>query len=135
MPRRRSKPKGHYSVCLVLPCGWVGVRVRVGVCAHHPCPSNISRRIWRINFKLGLWIGLGIPQKPIVFRPPRINIKLIIAKTITQKDLGVAIPILAGHLCCQHTILVVYVLTHFNTLVFIVSVVVLVLLFTLNCRY
>ena len=43
---------------------------------------------------------------PIVFGPPQINIKLILAKTITQKGLGVATPISAGHLCCQHTILV-----------------------------
>ena len=42
------------TVFAFLPCVFMVVGVRVGVCAHHPCPSNISRRIWRINFKLGL---------------------------------------------------------------------------------
>ena len=54
----------------------------VGVCAHHhPCLSDISRTTWRINSKLGLWIGHGISQKPIVLGCPQINIKLILAKT------------------------------------------------------
>ena len=35
-----------------------------------------------------------------------INYKLVLAKAINQKGLGVATPISAGHLCCQHTILV-----------------------------
>ena len=47
------------------------------------CLSDIPRKTRRINSKLGLWIGHGIPQRPIVFGPlPQININLIImAKT------------------------------------------------------
>ena len=40
-----------------------------------------SKSTWRINSKLGLWVGLGILQKPIVFGPPQLNIKLIMVKT------------------------------------------------------
>ena len=55
--------------------------VAVCVCAHHLCPSDIIGRTWRINSKLCFWIGHRIPQKPIVFGPPQINITLIMAKT------------------------------------------------------
>ncbi len=30
------------------------------------CPSDNSRRTWHINSKLGMWVCLWIPEKPIV---------------------------------------------------------------------
>ena len=50
--------------------------------------------------------GQGVPQKHIVSKTPRLNIKFIIAKTLFPKGLGAATPISAGYLCCQLTILV-----------------------------
>ena len=59
----------------------VHIYLCVCVCARNHCLSDNLKRTWHINSKLGLWIGLGILQKPVVCGPPRSNVKVKMAKT------------------------------------------------------
>ena len=94
-------PTAHGPARLWHSCCWCFMgKVKGHIVFASVCLSDIPRKTRRINFKLGLWIGHGIPQRPIVFGPPQININLIImAKTkrnvvlvISQKELGLSTP-------------------------------------------
>ena len=75
---------------------------------------------------------------PIVFGPTQINIKLILAKTITKKGLGVVTPIAAG-ICVVNTLFLLGVLAnspeHLLFLFGFIFLLVLLLLLLRNLPY